>query len=86
VKRLGGTFCGALYSSEIPAVKQLDTLLMRSSIFVKTQTIELNRERKEKRLGGTFCGALYSSEIPAVKQLDTQFMRSNIFVRPNNRS
>jgi hypothetical protein len=57
-KRLGGTFCGALYSSKIPAVKQLDTLLMPSNIFVKTQLQKLKGERKEKRLGGTFCGAL----------------------------
>jgi hypothetical protein len=54
---------------------------MRSNIFVKTQTVELNGERKEKRLGGTFCGALCSSEIPAVKQLDTLLMCSNIFVK-----
>jgi hypothetical protein len=54
---------------------------MHSNIFVKTQRVELNGERKEKRLGGTFCGALYSSEIPAVKQLDTLLMHSNIFVK-----
>jgi hypothetical protein len=52
---------------------------MHSNIFVKTQMVELNGERKEKRLGGTFCGILYSSEIPAVKQLDTQLICSNIF-------
>jgi hypothetical protein len=57
-KRLSGTFCGALYSSEIPAVKQLDTLLMSFNIFIKIQLQELKGEKKEKRPGGTFCGAL----------------------------
>jgi hypothetical protein len=61
--RLGGTFCCALYSSEIPAVKQLDTQLICSNMFIKTQLQKLKGERKEKRLGGTFCGAFYSSEI-----------------------
>ncbi len=63
----GGKFCGALYRSEIPAVKQLDTLLMSSNIFIKTQIQKLMGGRKEKRLGGTSCGAFYRSEIPAVK-------------------
>ncbi len=56
-KRLGGTFCGALDNSKIPAVKHLDMLLMSFNIFIKTLLQKLMGERNEQRLGGTFCGA-----------------------------
>ncbi len=62
------------HNSEIPAVKQSDTSLMSSDIFIKIQLQKLNGERKEKRLGGAFCGALYNREIPAVKKLDMLLM------------
>ncbi len=67
-----------MYNSKIPAVEQLDSLLMSSNIYMKTELQKLMGEKKEKRLVGTFYGILYNRKIPAVKQLYTLLMSSNI--------
>jgi hypothetical protein len=53
----------SLYSSKISAIKQLDTPLMFSNIFVKTQLQKLKGGGEEGEEGRTFCCAFYSSEI-----------------------
>ncbi len=47
-ERLGGTLCGALYSSEISTVKKLDTSLIFCNKFVKTQLQKLKGEKGEE--------------------------------------